>query len=471
MKVRVSFTDDDGNSETLTSAAVYVSGPFSAQFLGVPASHDGETAFTFELRFSQEPTLEFEKVRDDVLTVTKGDVTSVRRTNPQSDTPNIRWEITVQPDDDSYVTVVLPPTTDCSADSAVCTSGGTMLSNRSSITVRGPTPINTAATGQPIIIGITTVGSTLTANTSSISDANGIVNTTFTYQWLHSDTAISGATGSIYTVASADEGSAIKVRVTFTDDDGFSESLTSAGLDIPVVPLGRVLRRLHRAGQPRRGQHHVHVPVVFQRGTHPEFRGRTRRRADAHERQRHRRAPDAPAEQHAQQPVGDHRAAQRGRRGDHLPQSHHRLHGGQRRLHQIRQEAVQQSQHNRGRAIGAAMRPCYNSRSGCHNDYARPSGSVGGGPKALAVVLAKSPGYEQFFDALDIALVPGRIRQLKRKGPHTWTRGPAGDSHVESVTLLKGIEERMDRLGTRMEDQRHAVVREPGNLVSSGSPN
>ena len=237
VKVRVSFTDDDGNSETLTSAPVYVSGPFSAQFLGVPASHDGETAFTFELRFSVEPTLGFEKVRDDVLTITKGDVTSVRRTNPRSDTPNIRWEITVQPDDDSYVTVVLPPTTDCSADSAVCTSGGTMLSNGSSITVRGPTPINTPATGQPTIIGSTSVGSTLTASTSGISDANGIGNATFTYQWLHSDTPISGATGSIYTVANADEGHTIKVRVTFTDDDGFSESLTSAGLDIPVVPL------------------------------------------------------------------------------------------------------------------------------------------------------------------------------------------------------------------------------------------
>ena len=237
VKVRVNFTDDDGNSEALTSAVVYVSPPLTAQFLGVPASHDGETTITFELRFSVEPTLGFEKVRDDVLTATKGAITSVRRTNPQSDTPNIRWEITVHPDDDSYVTVVLPPTTDCSADSAVCTSSGTMLSSRSSITVRGPTPINTAATGQPIIIGTTTVGSTLTTNTSVISDANGIVNTTFTYQWLHSGTAISGATGSIYTVASADEGRAIKVRVTFTDDDGFSESLTSAGLDIPVVPL------------------------------------------------------------------------------------------------------------------------------------------------------------------------------------------------------------------------------------------
>ena len=241
VKVRVSFTDDGGNSEALTSAAVYVSPLLTAEFLGVPGSHDGETAITFELRFSVEPSLKFEEVRDDVLTVTSGDVTAVRRTDPESDTPNSRWEITVEPEDDDDVTVVLPPTTDCTVDSAVCTTGGTMLSNRSAITVPGPTPTNTAATGQPTITGSTTVRGTLTAGTSGISDANGVENASFAYQWITSDggtdTDIVSATGSTYTVASADEGNAVKVRVSFTDDDGFSESLTSAGLDIPVVPL------------------------------------------------------------------------------------------------------------------------------------------------------------------------------------------------------------------------------------------
>ena len=237
VKVRVSFTDDDGNSETLTSAAVYVSPPLTAEFLGVPASHDGETAVTFELRFSVEPSLGFEEVRDDVLTVMEGEVTAVRRTDPESDTPNSRWEITVEPEDDDEVRVVLPPTTDCAVDSAVCTAGGTMLSNRSAITVPGPTPTNTAATGQPTITGSTTVGSTLTAGTSGIGDANGMENATFAYQWLRSDAVISGATGATYTLVEADEGETMKVRVSFTDDDGFSESLTSADLSIPVAPL------------------------------------------------------------------------------------------------------------------------------------------------------------------------------------------------------------------------------------------
>ena len=237
VKVRVDFADDDGNAETLTSAGVYVSPLLTAEFLGVPASHDGESAITFELRFSVEPSLKFEKVRDDVLTVTEGDVTAVRRTDPESETPNSRWEITVEPDDDDEVTVVLPPTTDCTVDSAVCTTGGTMLSNRSAITVPGPTPTNTAATGQPTVTGSTTVRSALTAGTSGISDANGMENATFAYQWLRSDAVISGATGATYTLVEADEGETMKVRVSFTDDDGFSESLTSAGLDIPVAPL------------------------------------------------------------------------------------------------------------------------------------------------------------------------------------------------------------------------------------------
>ena len=116
----------------------------------------------------------------------------------------------MQPDDDNHMTVVLPPTTDCSVDSAVCTSGGTMLSNRSTITVLGPTPMNTAATGQPTITGSAAVRGMLTAGTSAISDANGIENATFAYQWIASDggvdTPISSATGPRYTVANADEG-------------------------------------------------------------------------------------------------------------------------------------------------------------------------------------------------------------------------------------------------------------------------
>ena len=54
---------------------------------------------------------------------------------------------------------------------------------------------------------------------------------TFSYQWIAndgtSDTDITGATDSSYTLVAADEGKTIKVRVSFTDDAGNEETLTS----------------------------------------------------------------------------------------------------------------------------------------------------------------------------------------------------------------------------------------------------
>ena len=93
-------------------------------------------------------------------------------------------------------------------------------------------PTNSAATGQPTITGTVEVGETLTAATSAISDDNGLSNAAFNYQWVrstagsHSD--ISGATRDTYVITSADAESKIKVRVSFTDDDGYAETLTSA---------------------------------------------------------------------------------------------------------------------------------------------------------------------------------------------------------------------------------------------------
>ena len=91
-----------------------------------------------------------------------------------------------------------------------------------------PPPANSPATGAPSITGTARVGETLTADTSAISDADGLTNASFSYQWLADGAAISGATGSTYTLASADVGKAVKVRLSFTDDAGHAETLTSA---------------------------------------------------------------------------------------------------------------------------------------------------------------------------------------------------------------------------------------------------
>ena len=90
---------------------------------------------------------------------------------------------------------------------------------------------NSPATGVPTISGTAQVGETLTANTSGIADADGLDDVSFSYRWQADDVDISGATGSTYTLADTDEGKVIKVRVSFTDDAGNEETLTSAATE------------------------------------------------------------------------------------------------------------------------------------------------------------------------------------------------------------------------------------------------
>ena len=75
---------------------------------------------------------------------------------------------------------------------------------------------NTAATGEPTISGTPQVEQTLTADTSAISDEDGLANVSYQYQWLRDDADIAGQTSSTYELVPADEGKTIKVRVTFT---------------------------------------------------------------------------------------------------------------------------------------------------------------------------------------------------------------------------------------------------------------
>ena len=110
----------------------------------------------------------------------------------------------------------------------ICAKDGTTLSVVPvTHTILGPATENTPATGAPTISGTARVGETLAASISGIADADGLDNAVFAYLWLADDVGIAGATGSSYTVVDADEEKTIKVRVTFTDDGGNQETLTS----------------------------------------------------------------------------------------------------------------------------------------------------------------------------------------------------------------------------------------------------
>ena len=336
IKVRVSFTDDAGNEESVTSAAAaaVTQPPVTATFHDGPSSHDGSAAFTFELRFSEAPTDSFSytTVRDHALMVTDGSVSNVRRLEAGK---NVKWEITVTPDSDADVTITVNATTDCSAEGAICTSDGGKLSGGLELVVPGPQE-NSAATGAPTINGTAQVGETLTANTTGISDADGLANASFTYQWLADDTAISGATGSTYTLVAGDAGKAIKVRVSFTDDAGNAETLTSAATTAVAKPpltatvydealVPRRCNRVHLRAAVQR--EHGELQLLYVAG--PRFDG-----------DRGYGAQGAEAGGGQERPVGDHRHAVLERRRDHSAECHHRLLRRGRHLHWRRQDVV-----------------------------------------------------------------------------------------------------------------------------------
>ena len=137
--MKVSFTDDADNQESLTSAATVTVAakltPLTASFSGVPESHNGQTVFTFELHFSEEFKLSYVILRDHAFTVTGGEITKAKRLEPGKNSKRV---IHVRPDGDGAVTIVLPATTDCDDDGAICTADGRMLSNSLSFTLSGP---------------------------------------------------------------------------------------------------------------------------------------------------------------------------------------------------------------------------------------------------------------------------------------------------------------------------------------------
>ena len=95
-------------------------------------------------------------------------------------------------------------------------------------------PISDMATaaGAPTISGTPMVGQTLTADTSGITDADGLTTPGWTYQWVRvsadlTENDISGATSQTYKLVSDDVGHKIKVVVSFTDDTSELESRPS----------------------------------------------------------------------------------------------------------------------------------------------------------------------------------------------------------------------------------------------------
>jgi len=91
--------------------------------------------------------------------------------------------------------------------------------------------VNDVPTGSPTITGTIEVGETISVDTSSITDDDGLG--TFTYQWLLNGTDITGETNTSYTIQSSDAENLLSIKVLWTDNNGTAEFVTSSSVNVP----------------------------------------------------------------------------------------------------------------------------------------------------------------------------------------------------------------------------------------------
>ena len=133
----------DGRGLAAAQLAV-VAGPAQAaltvQVLDLPTEHDGEAAFWFRLRFSEDifdgtdPSGTGRKVRD-ALDIAGGSTESTRRDDRSAYN---EWWIKARPDGDGPMTIAVNPPAGCTGATVFCTPDGRPLSKGESMTVPGP---------------------------------------------------------------------------------------------------------------------------------------------------------------------------------------------------------------------------------------------------------------------------------------------------------------------------------------------
>ena len=216
IKVRVSFTDDAGNDETLTSGATEAVS--AAPTPNTPAT--GAPSVSGTAQVGETLTANTSGIADaDGLINVQYEYQWLADDSDIAGATNATYTLT-DSEESKAITVQVSFTDDADNEETL-TSGATD-------TVEAAPTTNSPATGAPTISGIAQVGETLTANTSGVADADGLINVQYEYQWLADDAEITGATGSTYTLTDSEESKAITVRVSFADDADNEETLTSA---------------------------------------------------------------------------------------------------------------------------------------------------------------------------------------------------------------------------------------------------
>ena len=215
-----------------SSPTATVSGPIlTASFEGLPSQHDGETAFSFRIAFSDEIATGEATFRDHSVEVWGGRVTRAQPVGQRRDL----WEVEVEPASEDMVMVSLKYTRSCAATGAVCTAGGRRLSVIPATMVPGP------ATWPVQVNGEAQVGKTLTADSSNLSERYGVQVTSMTYQWLANSARVPGANAQTYRPDDGKQGKKISVTATYTDDRGNEDTVTSGPTE-PLAARDRIRR-------------------------------------------------------------------------------------------------------------------------------------------------------------------------------------------------------------------------------------
>ena len=248
IKVRVSFTDDANNGESLTSiatAAVAATMPTAPLALTVtpgsqiqeldaswqaPSSNGGSTITGYKVQWKKSTdTWDSEAdISDTTVTGTTHTITGL--------TGGVEYTVLVIAKNETGG----GPASGEATGKPAAASEGVESSEGETGEEENSEPENSAPTGLPTISGTPQVEETLTAQTSTIADADGLTGVSYNYQWLAGGTDISGVTGSSLRLTASHQGQTIQVRVSFTDDRGNSESLTSeatAAVSAKPAPL------------------------------------------------------------------------------------------------------------------------------------------------------------------------------------------------------------------------------------------
>ena len=118
--------------EAITATVPHVTVPLTARFENVPESHDGSSAFTFELHFSEDiPDLSYRTVAGALLDVTGATVTRAERITGGS---NAGWCVTATPGGSDDITIALPARA-CGETAAICVGGTRSLAENLSTVV------------------------------------------------------------------------------------------------------------------------------------------------------------------------------------------------------------------------------------------------------------------------------------------------------------------------------------------------